>query len=146
MSNPLEEYRAAQRRARTLFEPFTRTSCATCDTPCCRKPARVRPVDIVLVEELGYSLPTPVAGVRAVTAALVETAASGELPDGDAPCDFLQERGCAFPSDLRPFGCVALICAPMRRTLPPEELARVEDAVEDLERAHVALMAALHGQ
>ena len=137
--NPLQRYRRAQRRARTLFEPFTSVHCEGCPTPCCRKPARIRPVDIVLVEELGFQLPQ-----RDVVAPILRAAADLETEDAGTPCDFLGERGCLFPSDLRPFGCTAFICDPMRRLLPAEELARVEAAVAELTEAHSALMDALH--
>lgn len=139
--NPLQQYREAQRSVREQFEPFTSTHCATCATPCCRKPTWVRPSDLILVEELGYRLPQRDAGRTAGT--LLDLLVAGEAEDAGAPCDFLLADGCAFPSDLRPYGCAAAICEPMRRALPAEELAVVERAVADLTRAHEALTAAL---
>lgn len=140
--NPIDQYRRAQRQVRRLFAPFTAAHCATCATPCCRKPTWVRPVDLILVEELGYGRPATFAGESAVT--LLDTLAGGEGADAGQPCDFLAERGCTFPADLRPFGCAAAICGPMRRLLTAPELARVERAVEELTGAHAALMALLH--
>lgn len=142
--HPIHEYRRHQRRVRRLFEPFTRTHCPTCATPCCRKPSWVRPTDVVLVEELGYSLPAADRPAAEDTATPLLQLAAGEEPGnaGD-PCDFLGPRGCAFPADLRPFGCAAFICEPMRAELSPEELAAVERAVHDLEAAHSRLMAQL---
>src|SRR5438309_873302 len=127
---PLSRYRRAQRRLRTLFEPFTREHCPTCSTPCCRRPTWVRPVDIILVEELGFTLPatphdSPEAARRLADLAL-GTEAEAETPGWGEPCEYLGAEGCAFPPDLRPFGCAAFICGPMRRLLPPEELAPVE--------------------
>lgn len=137
--HPLHDYRRAQRRVRRLFEPFTLTHCATCRTPCCRKPSWVRPTDIVLVEELGYSLPNP-AAAQAAAPPLLQLAAGDEPDNAGEPCDYLTSDGCAFPADLRPFGCTAFICEPMRAELPPEELAAVERAVRELEEAHARLI------
>jgi hypothetical protein len=137
--NPLQRYREAQQRARALFDPFTQVHCAACATPCCRKPVRVRPVDLILIEELGFDVPRPEA-----PSDLVEAHLTGPSPEAGAPCDWLTETGCRFPADLRPFGCVAFICEPMRRILPPEELRAVEAAIADLEAAHAELMTALH--
>jgi len=64
--------------------------------------------------------------------------------DTGLPCDYLGPTGCAFPTDLRPFGCAAFICIPMRRLLDPESLITVEQAVAALESAHAELMDALH--
>ena len=54
--NVLTRYRQQQARLRELFEPFTRVNCPTCATPCCTKPTRVRPVDLILIEELTGSV------------------------------------------------------------------------------------------
>lgn len=137
--NPILRYRRAQRRLRALFNPFTRAHCPTCATPCCRKPARIQPVDLILVEELGHSLP-PVSVVHDV----LDATLAPDLPPTGEPCDFLTATGCAFPADLRPFGCTAFICEPMRRLLDPDSLARVEAAVSELEAAHQVLLEALH--
>lgn len=139
--NLLERYRRAQRRVRRLFAPFTAAHCPTCATPCCRKPTWVRPVDLILAEELGYRPPSR--GASPVGLLLDTLAGSGRSDSGD-PCDFLAERGCTFPPDLRPFGCAAAICDPMRQLLPAAELARVERAVAELTAVHSELMDFLH--
>lgn len=141
--NPLDRYRQAQRRARGLFEPFTSANCPTCPTPCCRKPTRVRPIDVVLAQELGYQLPM-LPGCVTPSTALLEALTTDETAEAGAPCDFLRANGCSFPSDLRPFGCAALICDPMRRALNAAEIAPVERAVAELELAHRDLMEFLH--
>jgi hypothetical protein len=97
----------------------------------------VRPVDVVLVEELGYRLPP------APLAELVEAPlAGGSGPP--SPCGYLGPAGCCFPTDLRPFGCAMFVCDPMQRELPPEELETIRAALRCLEAAHADLMAALH--
>jgi len=140
--SPIDRYRRAQRRVRRLFAPFTAANCPTCATPCCSKPTWVRPVDLILVEELGFGRPATPAQSPAVR--LLDTLAGAQSSDSGEPCDFLGARGCTFPADLRPFGCAAAICEPMRRLLPPAELARLERAVEGLTAAHTELMALLH--
>lgn len=140
--NPIERYRRAQRRVRRLFAPFTAVHCATCATPCCSKPSWVRPVDLILIEELGYGRPAQRETSSAV--GMLNTLTGDEGADAGEPCDYLGARGCTFPADLRPFGCAAAICAPMRRELPAPELARVERAVGELTTAHAELMTLLH--
>lgn len=139
--NPLQKYRQAQRDVREHFDPFTSQHCATCVTPCCSKPTWVRPSDIVLVEELGYPQPRRASNSPAGT--LLDLLTTGQSDNDGAACDYLQPSGCAFPSDLRPFGCAVSICEPMRRLLPAAELAAVEQAVTELTRAHEALTVAL---
>ncbi|MFN3652713.1 MAG: hypothetical protein ACK47B_24305 [Armatimonadota bacterium] len=140
--NPLERYRRAQLRLRALFDPFTARHCAACATPCCRKPARIRPVDLILVEELGFKV-APVSAAPELAGEILSTARAG-LEEAAEPCDYLGATGCRFPRDLRPFGCTAFICEPMRRLLPPDEMAHVETAVAELASAHDALMQVLH--
>jgi hypothetical protein len=142
--NPLHAYRRAQRQVRALFEPFTRVHCPGCATPCCRKPTWVRPTDLILVQELGYALPVASASPVDAARGIMDHSLAGAEDGAGAPCDFLTPTGCPFPADLRPFGCAAFICDPMRASLPPAELAEVEAAVRTLERAHTALMAALY--
>ena len=50
--NAITIYRAAQHRLRGLFAEFTASHCPTCPTPCCRQPTWVRPVDVILVEDI----------------------------------------------------------------------------------------------
>jgi hypothetical protein len=133
----LERYRAVQRELRALFDPFTRAHCPTCATPCCRQPTAVMPLDVILVEELGYSLPaTARRGAELVALTLVSEAS----PPSDIPCEYLVGSSCAFPGDLRPFGCVRYLCPPMERHMPPEWLAEAHALVERLEQAHAAML------
>jgi hypothetical protein len=61
MQNPLESYRHTQRELRRHFEAFTRANCPTCPTPCCRRPARILPTDILLAEATGWRAQLPAA-------------------------------------------------------------------------------------
>jgi hypothetical protein len=98
------------------------------------KPTRVRPIDLVLIEELtGVGARGPLEDGAAV---LLDSAPA----EARAPCDFLGPSGCVFPADLRPFGCAAFVCEPMRRLLAEAELVDVEEAVARLGEAHEELM------
>jgi hypothetical protein len=141
----LTRYRQAQRALREWFDPFTAARCPTCPTPCCRKPAQVRPFDVILVEELGFVLPRGPRG----TAEWLQAARDGAPADDAAsrldaePCDYLQPTGCAFPPDLRPFGCAVDICVQMRLHQDTAWLAEAEHRADRLRRAHRALLSAL---
>jgi hypothetical protein len=133
----LERYRAVQRELRALFDPFTRVHCPTCLTPCCRQPTAVMPLDVILAEELGYPLP---AGTRSGAELVTLTLVSQTPSPSDTPCEYLVGDSCAFPGDLRPFGCTRYICPPMERHMPPEWLAEARRLVECLEAAHAAML------
>lgn len=141
----LTRYRTAQHTLREWFDPFTTQHCPACPTPCCRKPTQVAPFDVVLVEELGYALPQ---GARGVGEWLV-AARDGAPTEGASvtrelePCDYLQPTGCAFPPDLRPFGCAVDICIQMRLHADDAWLAEAERRADRLRRAHRSLLAAL---
>ena len=139
----MERYRKVQQRLRRQFAPFTRAVCPGCPTPCCRRPAAVSLLDVTLAEELGYPLPAgPEAAGEAVAVAL------GMIPvptldSAGEPCAFLGRRGCTFPADLRPFGCVAFLCPYMENWYSSEQLAALRAAVAELTAAHAALQAEL---
>ncbi len=129
MPNPLEKYRKLQREIRKPFDAFTSVRCETCRTPCCRKPVAVDATDMVLAESFGWQPPEGKNMHEDLFKLLDANTLAGNVPVTDdigQPCDFLGERGCSFPDDLRPLRCTTFICGPMRETLPPEEIARLE--------------------
>jgi hypothetical protein len=147
MSHPLREYRRVQLEVRKEFDAFTRVHCATCPAPCCVRPARITPTDILLAEAHGWrprvaSLETldPVQqAARGQSAAL-----AGELETlPREPCEHLGSRGCTVPADLRPFGCTTYICPIMYARMDRKALARLKRKVKALTQAHDQLMAAL---
>jgi hypothetical protein len=148
MENPLEAYRRVQRTLREDFDAFTAVHCATCPTPCCVRPARVAPVDILLAEATGWKARVAAAvGGDAVehAASQAARALAGEMEGAEnPPCEHLGEKGCSFPADLRPFGCTAYICPIMHQRLDKKTLARMRRLVRELERVHQALMAYVH--
>jgi hypothetical protein len=142
-SDPLSRYRRVQGRLRRRFAPFTREVCPTCPTPCCRRPAAVTAFDVVLAEELGHALPAGTAAAGEAVAIHLGMIPVPTLSSEGAPCDFLGRSGCTFPRDLMPCGCVAFICPYMETWYPPEQLAELRDGVAELQRAYLALRAAL---
>jgi Fe-S-cluster containining protein len=150
--NPLEAYRRTQRELRAQFEAFTSRHCPTCATPCCRQPARIAVTDIQLAERTGWRTEIPLSTVEptAVEGAQDDTR-SGRRSRADRPseeslrppCQFLAERGCTFPADLRPFGCTAYICRPMYTHLDRATLTRIKRLVRELEERHAMLLRTL---
>lgn len=151
--NPLEAYRRTQRELREQFETFTKKHCPTCATPCCRQPARIAATDIRLAERTGWRTQIPLAAVEADAEedAPVEETRRARRRRGDdeddkplaPPCQFLAEKGCTFPTDLRPFGCTAYICRPMYVHLDRATLTRIKRLVKELEERHVLLLRTL---
>jgi hypothetical protein len=152
MQNPLESYRRTQRELRRQFEAFTRENCPTCPTPCCRRPARILPTDILLAEATGWkgrtipleAVTPPTDIVSAVAArmanALYDAPETAEAEPGALPCEYLGEHGCTFPADLRPFGCTAYICRYMHARLDRRTLGRIKRLVRELEEKHTLLL------
>ncbi len=169
MQNPLEAYRRSQRELRRQFETFTRANCPTCPTPCCRRPARIAPTDILLAEATGWRSNLPDAAtpnkntnvtlnstdvilttdmVAATAARYMDELSAGdsdaaEEPADDLPCEYLGGNGCTFPTDLRPFGCTAYICKHMYARLDRPTLTRIKRLVRDLEDKHTILLRTL---
>lgn len=147
--NPLEAYRRTQRELRAQFEAFTHKHCPTCATPCCRQPARIAASDIRLAQATGWR--TQIALPLTETIDLAEESRQGPRKRDDKsreapvapPCQFLAERGCTFPTDLRPFGCTAFICRPMYTHLDRATLTRIKRLVRELEERNALLLRTL---
>jgi Fe-S-cluster containining protein len=133
MPNPLANYRRTQRELRQQFDAFTRANCPTCPTPCCRRPARILPTDILLAESAGWKRPVQTEGEEVAEEVREAVAYSEPIAP---PCEFLGERGCTFPADLRPFGCTAYLCRYMHEKLDRPTLTRVRRLVRELEENH----------
>jgi hypothetical protein len=151
MQNPLESYRRTQRELRRHFDEFTRANCAECPTPCCVRPARILPTDILLAEASGWrarvappegAAPAPTDMVAAIAGRVAD--ALGNPPqDGEeapTPCEYLGAGGCTFPTDLRPFGCTTYICRYMHERLDRQALTRIKRLVRELEQKHTVVM------
>jgi hypothetical protein len=146
--NPLEEYRRIQRQIRKDFDAFTSVYCPVCPTPCCVRPARIAPTDILLAEAVGWKAQVAAHEQRDLVqeAAGQAALALGGTFEGveNPPCEHLGERGCTFPKDLRPFGCTAYICPIMHRELDKKTLNRMKRLVKELTLAHERLMVYVH--
>ncbi|HEY3268777.1 MAG TPA: hypothetical protein VGM37_17810 [Armatimonadota bacterium] len=143
MPNPLREYRRTQRAIREQFEPFTDSHCPTCPDPCCRKPARVDDRDVLLAESLGYALPPGDPAADRAEAAVQLLQIGTVSPFNSEPCDYLLERGCAFPPDLRPLGCTTYVCKFMERDMSSRELREIKRLGKRLEDQRAALLKAV---
>ena len=146
--NCLEDYRLAQRALRKDFDAFTTVHCPTCPSPCCVRPARIAPTDILLAEGTGWRAKRDATlGGDAVqqSAGQAALALGGTFENQSNPtCEYLGKTGCTFPKDLRPFGCTAYICPIMRERLDRKTLGRMKRLVRELETAHGVLMTYLH--
>jgi hypothetical protein len=142
LGNPLASYRAAQRRLRAHFSAFTKQYCPSCPEPCCRKPAKVRPLDLMLAEAHGFTVPEGADPVGDVLEAANRYFGGGWTEDDGAgqPCDFLGEGGCSFPEDLRPYECVRYICKFMRSEMPASWVRTAERLGKQLDTAHTKLV------
>ena len=162
MQNPLESYRRTQRELRRHFDAFTRANCPTCPTPCCRRPARILPTDILLAEATGWKanlptteesasprhptpdtqhpLPDMVAEIAGRMAEALGNPPGEETEAGSLPCEYLGEQGCSFPTDLRPFGCTAFVCKYMYAQLSRQELSRIKRLIREMEERHRELL------
>jgi hypothetical protein len=150
MKNPLESYRRTQRELRREFDAFTRQNCATCPTPCCVRPARILPTDILIAEATGWKgniiplelrhtdSPDMVAEVASRNAETLTVDPDETAPP--TPCEFLGATGCTFPTDLRPFGCTAYICRYMYEQLDRATLTRIKRLSRELEQKHTVLL------
>jgi hypothetical protein len=139
LRNPLEVYRQAQLAIRREFDPFTRKWCPSCPTPCCLRPARIVPTDVLLAEASGWKSKV----ANAVEKAASEAGAALDAAVGEAPCEpceHLGPEGCSFPRDLRPYGCTAYLCPVMYREMDRKALARVKRLARELKSAHGALL------
>jgi hypothetical protein len=154
MRNPLLAYRRTQRELRRRFEAFTRENCPACPTPCCRRPARILPTDILLAEAAGWKssvaagpeAPADMASELAgrVASALHDPPPTAEAEPDAPPCEYLGAAGCTFPPDLRPFGCTTYICRYMFERLDRPALTKIKRLVRELEEHHRLLLRTLH--
>lgn len=143
MQNPLESYRRTQREVRHLFDAFTRENCAVCPTPCCRRPARIQPTDILLAEATGWraKLPQGEDPVAEMAGRMVTTLQTPpEEDEVTLPCEFLGEGGCTFPNDLRPLGCTTFICRYMYEKLDRKTLDRIKRLNRELESKYSLIL------
>jgi hypothetical protein len=60
--------------------------------------------------------------------------------DVDEPCDYLQEDGCVFPGDLRPFECSRWICPYLKKSLTSGEMREIRDLMHRFAAIHRELL------
>lgn len=140
------------REIRAVYDPFTAKHCPTCETPCCIRPSRVTPLDVIIAVGCGHSFPhlgaidpVDIAAEHAeqrLDPSAVKLTVVDELSH-DLPCEFIERGRCTFPDDLRPHGCAAYICNPMHRHMPDADMRKLKRLVRLLGDAHDALLRAV---
>jgi hypothetical protein len=112
------------------------------------KPVRVDAVDLGLAEAHGCRLP-PHSDPEEDRNETAKEYLGGAAPiyfQESVPCDFLTESGCAFPRDLRPYGCTRFICDPMKRLMEPARLREVKRLLKRLDTLHDQIVAIARGK
>ena len=143
MSNLIEKYRAAQRRLRRYFDPYTAELCPECPDPCCRKPTKVSEFDLLLAEACGCSLPSADSAISEMVQAGMDAIAGCASHDGELePCDYLGADGCVFPNDLRPFQCARFVCPFLKREISPGDMREIRALLHKLGVIHRELLEA----
>lgn len=139
MANLIDKYRAAQRRLRDRFEPYTAKLCPGCPDPCCRKPSKVTDFDLVLAQACGCALPSGKASDQLVQAG-VDILAGRYEDTPTEPCEYLGDRGCIFPRDLRPFECAQYICSFLKKEISPGDMREIRRLTHRLSDQHRAII------
>lgn len=140
MANLIEKYRATQRRIRRILDPHTARLCPVCPEPCCRKPTKVREFDVLLARACGFDLPSADVNVIEYVETGVEILRSSAEGTDCRPCDYLGEKGCVFPDDLRPFECTRWMCSFLKNEMSPGEMREIRDLLHRLGVLHRALV------
>ena len=141
MSNLIEKYKSTHRRIRKILNPYTNRLCPVCPSPCCRKPTKVSEFDVLLANACGCSLPSENdaaselmdAGIRMLTGNAEE---KSEL----VLCDYLGQKGCIFPDDLRPFECTRYICPSLREEISSNDMREMRALLHKLDVIHRDLL------
>lgn len=135
MANLIDKYRATHKRIRQRLNPYTDRICPACPKPCCRKPTKVRDLDVMLARAAGYDI-VPGSTAREFVDACIE-ALEGRATEGALePCDYLGERGCVFPDDLRPFECTKWMCEFLKREVSPGDMRDLRGLLSRLSDLH----------
>jgi hypothetical protein len=141
MSNLVDKYRSAHRKLRKALSPHTAALCPVCPRCCCRKPTLVSEFDVLLANACGYNFPSANTAAEELVNAGMEILRGEyeEHQDGE-PCDFLGERGCVFPEDLRPYECARYICPYLKHAIPPGEMREIRVLLHKLGVLHCELL------
>ena len=137
MANILGKYRQCHKKLRTKLNPYTSRLCPVCPEPCCRKPTRVVEFDVLIANACGCDLPSAEGNVDEFMEAGFRILAGETQSETDLiPCDYLDEKGCLFPDDLRPFECARFICRFLKDEVTPGDMREIRDLLHKLGVAH----------
>jgi hypothetical protein len=112
------------------------------------KPVRVDSMDIALAEAHGCALP-PHSDPEEDRNETAKEILGGGVPiyfQESVSCDFLEEKGCAFPRELRPYGCTRFICDPMKRMMESSKLREIKQLLKKLDYYHDQIVAVAKGK
>ncbi len=141
MANPVDRYRSTHLQIRKILTPYTARLCPKCAEPCCRKPTKVREFDVLIANACGCSLPSANESVTEMVNAGMQSIAGGSCEkDEMEPCDYLGEKGCLFPDDLRPFECTRWMCSFLRREMKPGDMRQIRDLLHKLGVLHRTIL------
>ncbi len=135
MANLIDKYRATHKRIRQYLNPYTARLCPECPEPCCRKPTKVRDFDVILARAAGYDI-EPHDTADEFVEACVDALTGRAVDAPPEPCDYLGERGCVFPDDLRPFECTKWICSYLKKEICPSDMRELRHLLSRLSDLH----------
>jgi hypothetical protein len=137
MSNIVDKYRSTHRKLRRYLQPYTDRLCPVCPAPCCRKPTKVAEFDVLLANACGCSLPSAnEAALELIDKGFAILAGTDTGETSMEPCDYLGEKGCMFPEDLRPFECARYMCPFLKEEIKPGEMREIRDLLHKLGVIH----------
>ena len=123
------------------MRPHTDRLCPACPEPCCRKPTRVSEYDILIAEACGYAFPSANQSAQELLdRGFAILTGDDEVEAALEPCDYLGEKGCRFPDDLRPYECARYICRYLRESMSSAEMRDVRALLHKLELLHTELL------
>ena len=133
MANPVDKYRSVHKRLRRYLSPYTDRLCPVCPEPCCRKPTKVSEFDVLLANACGCSLPSANDSAGNLIDKGFRILTGDDEPEEDLePCDYLGEKGCIFPDDLRPYECARFICSYLKKEIKPGDMREIRDLLHKL--------------
>ena len=135
MANLIDKYRATHKRIRRCLDPYTERLCPECPEPCCRKPTKVRDLDVLLARAAGYDI-EPRGTADDIVNACMDALSGAADPTAPEACDYLGDRGCTFPDDLRPFECTKWTCPSLRREISPGDMRELRSLLSRLSDPH----------
>lgn len=140
MGNVIDKYRRIHKHLRTKLNPYTQELCPNCPNPCCMKPAKVNEFDVLIANACGCSFQSANDSVsNMIDSGFKKLRGEDDHSLELEPCDYLGEKGCLFPDDLRPYECARFICHRLRNAFSPADMRDIRDLLRKLRIAYYEL-------